>query len=137
MSCIQPVSYICVAGKHGWPTSAVLPAAPETEEEQATLIDTLQDWKTQHYQDIIGARPASSRPCIWLRAARQLLIILSGDPAQDTLGSVKDASAWGTAKWCIVQGERHVKQVALTLSMVRPRVEQLVERCRRARVCCG
>ena len=28
--------------KHGWPTSTILPNAPTNEEEQATLIDTIQ-----------------------------------------------------------------------------------------------
>lgn len=40
--------------KHGWPTSTVLGGAtPESETEQEQLIDTLQDWKTQKYKDII------------------------------------------------------------------------------------
>jgi hypothetical protein len=29
--------------------------APSSDEEQALLIDTLQDWKTDKYKDIIGA----------------------------------------------------------------------------------
>jgi hypothetical protein len=29
-------------GREGWPTSTILPNIPTTEEDQATLIDTLQ-----------------------------------------------------------------------------------------------
>lgn len=31
-----------------------LPAIPETDDEKTSLIDTLQEWKTQKYQDMIG-----------------------------------------------------------------------------------
>lgn len=50
-------------GKHGWPTSTILDGgkAPETDEEQIKVIDTLQDWKTEKYKDIIG------KECIALR----------------------------------------------------------------------
>lgn len=42
-------------GINGWPTSSVHGGrAPASEEEQALLIDTLQDWKTEKYKDIIG-----------------------------------------------------------------------------------
>ena len=42
-------------GENGWPSSSILgQRVPETEEEQVLLIDTLQDWKTQKYKDIIG-----------------------------------------------------------------------------------
>jgi hypothetical protein len=42
-------------GEHGWPTSSILGGkAPATDEERALLIDTLQDWKTDKYKDIIG-----------------------------------------------------------------------------------
>lgn len=42
------------AGKNGWPTSKIAPDAPKTEDEQAALIDTIEDWKTQRYQELIG-----------------------------------------------------------------------------------
>ena len=42
-------------GLKGWPTSSVLGgAAPRSDEQQALLIDTLQDWKTDKYKDIVG-----------------------------------------------------------------------------------
>jgi hypothetical protein len=44
------------AGKNGWPTSTIAPDAPQTEDEQAALIDTIEEWKTQRYQELIGVR---------------------------------------------------------------------------------
>ncbi|CAM6111752.1 unnamed protein product [Calypogeia fissa] len=47
-------------GKKGWPSSTILGSTPPSSEvDQATLIDTLQDWKTQAYKDLIssGAEP--------------------------------------------------------------------------------
>jgi hypothetical protein len=46
----RPVS----AGINGWPTSNIAPKAPKTEDEQAALIDALQDWKSAHFQQLIG-----------------------------------------------------------------------------------
>lgn len=43
-----------IAGKHGWPSSNVLDHVPQSEEDQSTLIDTLQDWKSLKYQEIVG-----------------------------------------------------------------------------------
>jgi len=42
-------------GEHGWPATAVLGgAAPETDADKEKIIDTIQDWKTEKYKDIIG-----------------------------------------------------------------------------------
>ncbi len=41
-------------GKNGWPSSSLAPEPPQTEDEQVALIDALQDWKTLHYQELIG-----------------------------------------------------------------------------------
>jgi len=49
-------------GKFGWPSSTLQPSAPQGDDEQAKLIDTLQDWKTQHYQDLIGSGQVKPRP---------------------------------------------------------------------------
>lgn len=39
----------------GWPSSSVLGGRPpQDEDEQGRLIDTLQDWKTEKYQQMIG-----------------------------------------------------------------------------------
>jgi len=41
--------------RQGWPTSSILGGrAPADEAEQTQLIDTLQDWKTDKYQQMIG-----------------------------------------------------------------------------------
>lgn len=50
--------------KHGWPTSTILPEAPQGEDEQAKLIDTLQDWKSEKYRDFIGSGKVLPRPGI-------------------------------------------------------------------------
>ncbi|KAL4422765.1 hypothetical protein ABPG75_008962 [Micractinium tetrahymenae] len=50
-------------GLNGWPTSSVLGGrAPADEAEQTLLVDTLQDWKTEKYKDIIGSGEVSARP---------------------------------------------------------------------------
>ena len=51
---------ICVAGEFGWPTSSILNRVPETDEEKTQLIDTLQDWKTLKYQEIVCERASQS-----------------------------------------------------------------------------
>ena len=43
----------CAEGEFGWPTSSILNRVPETDEEKMQLIDTLQDWKTLKYQEIV------------------------------------------------------------------------------------
>ena len=42
------------AGENGWPSSNFLPHVPSEEGEQTSLIDTLQDWKSDKYRDLIG-----------------------------------------------------------------------------------
>ncbi|KAG6555682.1 hypothetical protein Mapa_002919 [Marchantia paleacea] len=46
--------------RNGWPTSSLFETAPESEAEQSTLIDALQDWKTEKYKDLI--RSGAPRP---------------------------------------------------------------------------
>ncbi|CAL8465903.1 g5439 [Coccomyxa elongata] len=48
-------------GEYGWPTSTILPKVPETDEEKAKLIDTLQDWKTDKYQQIVSSGEVPAR----------------------------------------------------------------------------
>ncbi|GLC75111.1 hypothetical protein PLESTF_001595100 [Pleodorina starrii] len=49
--------------RNGWPTSSVLNGrVPADEAEQALLIDTLQDWKTDKYQQMIGSGEVEPRP---------------------------------------------------------------------------
>ena len=49
------------AGQNGWPTSTVVPGIPETDEDRAQLIDTLQDWKSAKYREIVCE--SSGHPC--------------------------------------------------------------------------
>ncbi|EIE19257.1 HAD-like protein [Coccomyxa subellipsoidea C-169] len=48
-------------GEYGWPISTVLQRIPETDEEKAQLIDTLQDWKTDKYQQIVSSGEVPAR----------------------------------------------------------------------------
>ncbi|GIL50217.1 hypothetical protein Vafri_6325 [Volvox africanus] len=49
--------------RNGWPTSSVLDGrVPANDAEQAQLIDTLQDWKTDKYQQMIGSGEVEPRP---------------------------------------------------------------------------
>ena len=51
--CVLSLLMACAAGEFGWPTSSILNRVPETDEEKTQLIDTLQDWKTLKYQEIV------------------------------------------------------------------------------------
>ena len=42
------------ADTNSWPSSKILPDVPQTDDEKTALIDELQDWKTTHYQEIVG-----------------------------------------------------------------------------------
>ncbi|OMO56115.1 Haloacid dehalogenase/epoxide hydrolase [Corchorus capsularis] len=48
--------------EHGWPSSTIFETPPEGDEERAKLIDTLQDWKTERYKDIIKSGTVKPRP---------------------------------------------------------------------------
>lgn len=48
--------------EHGWPTSTIFETAPESDDNRAKLIDTLQDWKTERYQEIIKSGSVQTRP---------------------------------------------------------------------------
>lgn len=45
-----------------WPASSVLPAVPSTDADKETLVDTLQAWKTAHYQRMVGSGEVDPRP---------------------------------------------------------------------------
>lgn len=50
-------------GRNGWPTSSVLDGrAPADEQEQAQLIDALQEWKSDVYRRMIGDDEVEPRP---------------------------------------------------------------------------
>ncbi|GLU13101.1 hypothetical protein SLE2022_297480 [Rubroshorea leprosula] len=48
--------------EHGWPSSTILEKPPESDEERAKLIDTLQDWKTERYKEIVKSGTVKPRP---------------------------------------------------------------------------
>ncbi|XP_061949666.1 haloacid dehalogenase-like hydrolase domain-containing protein At4g39970 isoform X1 [Populus nigra] len=48
--------------EHGWPSSNLFEKPPEDDESRAKLIDTLQDWKTERYKEIIKSGTVEPRP---------------------------------------------------------------------------
>ncbi|CAN4126715.1 unnamed protein product [Withania somnifera] len=48
--------------EHGWPTSTIFQKPPEDDSDRAKLIDTLQDWKTERYKQIIKSGTVKPRP---------------------------------------------------------------------------
>ncbi|KAG5241827.1 haloacid dehalogenase hydrolase domain-containing protein [Salix suchowensis] len=48
--------------EHGWPSSTLFEKPPEDDESRANLIDTLQDWKTERYKEIIKSGTVEPRP---------------------------------------------------------------------------
>ncbi|KNA25834.1 hypothetical protein SOVF_002810 [Spinacia oleracea] len=48
--------------EHGWPTSTVSDTPPENDTDRSKLIDILQDWKTERYQEIIKSGSVQPRP---------------------------------------------------------------------------
>ena len=50
--------------QHGWPISTSTPTPPETTESREALVDELQAWKTDMYQQIIAGGEVQPRPGI-------------------------------------------------------------------------
>lgn len=48
--------------EHGWPSSNLFEKPPEDDESRAKLIDTIQDWKTERYKEIIKSGTVEPRP---------------------------------------------------------------------------
>ncbi|XP_010025428.2 haloacid dehalogenase-like hydrolase domain-containing protein At4g39970 [Eucalyptus grandis] len=48
--------------EYGWPSSSIFEKPPESDEDRAKLIDTIQDWKTERYKDIIKSGTVKPRP---------------------------------------------------------------------------
>lgn len=48
--------------ENGWPSSTIFQTPPANETDQAKLIDTLQEWKTEKYKDIIRSGAVNPRP---------------------------------------------------------------------------
>ncbi|XP_018842902.1 haloacid dehalogenase-like hydrolase domain-containing protein At4g39970 [Juglans regia] len=49
-------------GEHGWPSSTIFEKPPEADVDRVKLIDTLQDWKTERYKEIIKSGTVEPRP---------------------------------------------------------------------------
>ncbi|PON90921.1 HAD hydrolase, subfamily IA [Trema orientale] len=68
--------------EHGWPSSTIFKTPPEDDENRAKLIDTLQDWKTERYKEIIKSGTVEPRPGVLrlmdeAKAAGTLLAVCS------------------------------------------------------------
>ncbi|XP_044477305.1 haloacid dehalogenase-like hydrolase domain-containing protein At4g39970 isoform X3 [Mangifera indica] len=48
--------------EQGWPSSTIFEKPPENDDERSKLIDTLQDWKTERYKQIIKSGTVEPRP---------------------------------------------------------------------------
>ncbi|KAL5753410.1 hypothetical protein ACOSQ2_023917 [Xanthoceras sorbifolium] len=48
--------------EHGWPASTIFDMPPENDDDRVKLIDTLQDWKTERYKEIIKSGTVEPRP---------------------------------------------------------------------------
>ncbi|KAF9607903.1 hypothetical protein IFM89_003717 [Coptis chinensis] len=48
--------------ENGWPSSSIFDSPPKTDSDRAMLIDTLQDWKTERYKEIIKSGKVEPRP---------------------------------------------------------------------------
>ncbi|KAF8411440.1 hypothetical protein HHK36_003989 [Tetracentron sinense] len=46
----------------GWPSSSIFRTPPEDDTDRAMLIDSLQDWKTERYKEIIKSGTVEPRP---------------------------------------------------------------------------
>ncbi|KAL3323619.1 hypothetical protein AABB24_037996 [Solanum stoloniferum] len=68
--------------EHGWPTSTIFQHSPEDDNDRAKLIDTLQDWKTERYKEIIKSGTVKPRPGVLrlmdeAKAAGKMLAVCS------------------------------------------------------------
>ncbi|KAK8484220.1 hypothetical protein V6N13_076701 [Hibiscus sabdariffa] len=68
--------------EHRWPSSTLFETPPESDEERAKLIDTLQDWKTERYKEIIKSGTVETRPGVLrlmdeAKAAGKMLAVCS------------------------------------------------------------
>ncbi|KAK1278299.1 hypothetical protein QJS04_geneDACA018835 [Acorus gramineus] len=48
--------------ENGWPSSLIYATPPTEDADKAKLIDTLQDWKTERYKEIISSGTVEARP---------------------------------------------------------------------------
>ncbi|KAH0453669.1 hypothetical protein IEQ34_017993 [Dendrobium chrysotoxum] len=48
--------------ENGWPSSSIYAQPPLTDSDRETLIDVIQDWKTERYKEIIKSGAVEPRP---------------------------------------------------------------------------
>ncbi|XP_052189517.1 haloacid dehalogenase-like hydrolase domain-containing protein At4g39970 [Diospyros lotus] len=68
--------------EHGWPSSTIFETPPEDDANRVKLIDTLQDWKTERYKEIIKSGTVEPRPGVLrlmdeAKAAGKMLAVCS------------------------------------------------------------
>lgn len=47
----------------GWPTTSVMDGVPSDEAGEALILDTVQEWKQQKFQDLIACALRQSSVC--------------------------------------------------------------------------
>ena len=89
--------------KVGWPErNTVLPGACVSDADADKLIDTLQDWKTDHYKDLITSGQVESRPGVLrlmdeARAAGLMVAVCSAATKSAAVTTV--SSLLGEKRW--------------------------------------
>ncbi|CAO2162947.1 unnamed protein product [Urochloa humidicola] len=49
-------------GENGWPSSKIFETPPANDSDKEKLVDTIQDWKTERYKEIINSGTVKPRP---------------------------------------------------------------------------
>lgn len=89
--------------KVGWPQSSTVLAGPcVSDADKDKLIDTLQDWKTDHYKDLITSGQVETRPGVLrlmdeARAAGLKVAVCSAATKSAAVTTV--SSLLGEARW--------------------------------------
>ncbi|KAE8706961.1 Haloacid dehalogenase-like hydrolase domain-containing protein [Hibiscus syriacus] len=85
--------------EHGWPSSTIFETPSESDEERAKLIDTLQDWKTERYKEIIKSGTVEPRPGVLrfldeAKAAGKMLAVCSAATKSSVVLVLRTLSEW-------------------------------------------
>ena len=87
----------------GWPSSSTVLGGPcVTDADKDKLIDTLQDWKTEHYKELIESGQVAPRPGVLrlmdeARAAGLMVAVCSAATKSAAVATV--SSLLGPARW--------------------------------------
>ena len=87
----------------GWPSSSIVLNGPcASDEQKDTLIDTLQAWKTDHYEELIKSGQVETRPGVLrlmdeARAAGLKVAVCSAATKSAAVTTV--SSLLGKARW--------------------------------------